>query len=300
LRIIYYADHRLHDNDDEGAIAWALEQLGHEVVKVQEGRPVKTCGDFCLFHHWAGLGDLEKLACPKVFWCFDLISSTDPELAVRFARRADWLEKAKDVAAVGFLTDGDAVDRDRTGKLVWLPQGMDGRKAGFGVRSGTPIPVLFTGWVSVGETRRSFVAELARRYGRRFAVVGNDGPNWREAAKRRKHGEDLANLLASASVVVAPDGPITDRYWSNRIYITLGLGGFLLHPYCAGLASQYVPGKELVFYQSRAELLELIDYYLDHCQEREELRLAGFFKTMQAHTYKHRCVELLNEVRRRL
>lgn len=167
----------------------------------------------------------------------------------------------RDVLAIprvvaGFCTDGDWVveDRGRTGKLRWLMQGADERTLGFG----TPIPdyagaeILFTGMINHGRRRAEHVAHLQARYGDRFAVMGDGGP------KYRRHGRELADVFASCKVVVAPDGPNTARYWSNRVYLTLGLGGYLLHPRCEGLQEHYL-ASELTTYKDWAHLDYLID-----------------------------------------
>ena len=36
MKVAYVARHQPHGNDDEGAVAFALEQLGHEVLRIEE------------------------------------------------------------------------------------------------------------------------------------------------------------------------------------------------------------------------------------------------------------------------
>ncbi len=74
--------------------------------------------------------------------------------------------------------------------------------------------------------RESFIQEMRHRWGSRFHHV-----------ERGVHGAQLAELIARARVVVAPDSPVTDRYWSNRVYNALGLGAFLMHPSCFELSA---------------------------------------------------------------
>ena len=51
MKIVYVAKHHSGDNDDEGAICYALEALGHEVVRFRENegdRAIEEDGDFML------------------------------------------------------------------------------------------------------------------------------------------------------------------------------------------------------------------------------------------------------------
>lgn len=300
MRILFVAKHGSGDNDDEGAVAHALRVLGHEVICVHEMEGIKfndLCGDLCLFFKWENYEWIEKIGklMPTVLWYFDLVSSNDPTLAGRMAFRRGWFEKVLPHCLLGFCTDGDFVAQDKTGKLRWLMQGMDERVAG----PGQPIPnerwppLLFTGMIRHGQKRVEFINHMHDNYGDKFFVLGDGGP------LRRKHGRELANIFASTKIVIAPDGPSTDRYWSNRIYNTLGLGGFLLHPHCQGLAEDFSE-DDLVMYKDRQDLCDLIDSFMCLPDRREKLAMAGYEQVMAHHTYRHRCGRLLEEVQRAL
>lgn len=58
----------------------------------------------------------------------------------------------------------------------------------------------------------------------------------------------------------------------------------------------YVPGKEIVRFRSDDELLELLDHYLNHEEERREIAFRGFCRTMRDHTYRVRVGELIRLV----
>lgn len=298
MKVIYVAKHNSGDNDDEGSIAFALERLGHEVIRIHERKghkALKQAGDFVLFHKWEDITSLARLKVPAVCWFFDLISHTDSTLRARWHSRTQWLESILPHCLLGFLTDGDAVARDQTGKLVHLLQGADERVLG----PGTPRPehacdLLFTGTPRHGRAREEHVAELRSVYGSRFCVLGEGGP------QTRRHGRELADILASAKIVVAPDGPQTDLYWSNRVYLTLGFGGFLLHPWCAGLAKHYTDGVEIAYYRDRAHFHERVRYYLEQPDLRIWLAANGLARTRLEHLYRHRVQRLVEIVKERL
>lgn len=320
MKILYLAKLDAQDNQDEIAIAYALSKLGHDVVRVHEKRRHRTpqqqaflesgAADLCLFHKHEVVSELAALAkrMPLCFWYFDMVRSVvnDPSLLKRSETRVRWMYDVVPHVVAGFCTDGDWVESmnaDPSGpafigdKLVWLMQGADERYVGFGridgVKEAVSAPILFTGMKHHGRDRANHVDHLQERYREDFQVMGDGGP------RRRKHGRELADAFASTEVVVAPNGPNTDRYWSNRVYLTLGLGGFLIHPYCAGLLDHYTH-DQLVMYRSVDECDELIDFYRRHPEGRFEMRAKGYARTVLDNLYRHRCETLLQVVKERV
>jgi hypothetical protein len=290
MRIAYVCNRRPDSsNDEEGAIAHALESLGHAVERYEESA-AQVHGDLLLMHKWNNFAALSRFKGPKVFWFFDLVTWPDPQLQRRNAARQAWLRNVLPLVDLGFCTDGDAVARDTTGKLVWLPQAADSRVAGLGTPGKWNIPLLFTGISrGAGSQRASFVADMMARYGPAFVQVTNGF-----------HGPRLADLIAGSQIVVAPDSPVTPRYASNRVFLTLGYGGFLLHPRCAFLENFYKNGEEIVFYRDREHLHELIDYYLSLPLVCRRIGGQGLARTLAENTYHHRVGELLRVVKERL
>lgn len=133
--------------------------------------------------------------------------------------------------------------------------------------------------------RRRLVDFLRDAYGRRFRKHGSP-----ESVVR---GEELNRLYASVKVVVGDSlclGFSHPHYWSDRVYETLGRGGFLIHPYIFGMEEEFRDREHLVFYpfgDFRA-LRRLIDHYLSHDDEREAIRRAGHERVKSSFTYAHR------------
>lgn len=78
-----------------------------------------------------------------------------------------------------------------------------------------------------------------------------------------------------------------------RAFDILGAGGFLLTNYQADFADCYIPGEDFVYYESQSDLLNKIDYYLNHEDERKAIAESGFARTAANHTYRHRVEEIL-------
>lgn len=302
MRILFIAKHGEHDNADENAITFALQQLGHTVICIPEYNSDKVfhkiagCNaDVCLFLKWENYSEVKKISevMPVVFWYFDLVHSDDPTLQKRMEFRRSWFNYMLESCTLGFCTDGDWVKKDKTGKLRILHQGIDERFQGFGTPSlpGVSPKIIFTGTRHHGQKRYEHIEHLEKRYGDKFQVIGDGGPN------RRIHKRQLADLFASVRIVVSPDGPCSDLYWSNRVYNTLGLGGFLLHPYCSGLVEQYKE-QELYMYMHRDHLDESIDYFMSCNYSRIlEYRELGYQRTIAEHTYRDRCEKLVSIIK---
>lgn len=281
MKIVYYANHgngRFSD-DTEGHIAHSLRSLGHDVIEAHEKENAVPDGDLLLFHKG---GDhiwdvLKQFNGQKVLWYFDKVWHDRPL----------WFRRILPLVDLAFLTDETWAARNLDPKFVVLRQGIGDRDLSLGKpRQEFRCKVAFTG--SVYGQRAEWVEELRKRFGNDFRVF-NDVFN-----------RNLFDLCASADIVLAPPFPSDDNYWSSRIYMILGSGGFLLHPKLKGLDKEYKEGFHYVGYSATKELLWKIDYYLSHPVERGKIKAAGFKKTAGNYTYTKRCQNLLQEIQARL
>lgn len=79
----------------------------------------------------------------------------------------------------------------------------------------------------------------------------------------------------------------------------MGAGGFLLSNYQPELMEYFVPGEEMVMYNSREELVDLCAYYLEHDGEREEICKNGQQKVRKLFSYEkqlQKIVDILGEM----
>lgn len=291
MRIAYVAKHYSGGNDDEGAIHFALERLGHEVIRIQESKGSKVLGyrpDIVLFHKWYDTESIARISCPKVFWYFDLVNYPDLSLRGRCQERIRWMDLVMPLVDLGFCTDGDWVRRNPA-KLIHLTQGADERVMDKGKWLPNQPPILFTGIRNGGRGRVAFVDMMRERYGDKFKWI-----------ERGTYGRRLADQIASSQIVVCPDSPVTNHYWSNRVYMAAGFQGFIIHPYCLHLTADYEDRRELLFYTDSINLHALIEHYLSVPEERERVALAAFNRTKAEHTYRHRCETLIRTIKDRL
>jgi len=283
LKIIYLANfNNKNSNYVEEDIKSALEELGHEVVPVHEKDFKKVLdikADMLLFHK-AGIGRyisledwifmLNHITCKKVMWYFDPI--------YLFGKREMEIETIAEYIDYGFLVDDTWRRRHKYKNLYSLKEGIGTIYKGK-VREEFKCDIAFMG--NIYGKREEFVGILKRKYGDKFKVFDN------------VFRQDLADACVSAKIVVAPDFPTDEFYWSSRFYLTLGLGGFLVHPDVYGLREEFEEGKHFAGYKGLEELVMTIDYFLENEKERKAIQEQGQKRCLKIGTFKNRLKEML-------
>lgn len=287
MNILYYVT---GFTDEEASIVRAWATLGANIDVFHERRiKIKTFNrdiseySFVLFHQHCDLDFISSLDIPKVLWNFDLVHYDGTDwYGTRIKERESWTREAMGVCTMAFFTDGEAAEKYSYAR--WLPQAAR-------FISNYDIPkefdVLFAATIEDNPRRflyHELTVESTNRY-RLESIVRH---------KDRAYGKEYAKIIAQSKIIVAPDMPIKPNYWSNRVYVVCGHGGFMLHPYAEMLAMQYEDGKEIVFYHSREDLHAKIHYYLAHDNERKQIAHNGMTKSASHHTYIHRCSKILN------
>lgn len=303
----------------ETHVRLSLEALGHEVLRIQENQTnmaqlelVLPGADLVLYTRTWGLpgkpmldlwARLKALGIPTVSYHLDLY---------RGLARTDLYER---LAPLGITSPADdpfwrtehcfTVDGDPESARWFAEQGINHHWMRAGVyhaecyRVAAPerYPVLFVGSYGYHPEwayRPQLVDWLGATYGNRFTLLpGNGNPAVRN--------HDLNEAYGASRVVVGDSlvpGFTHRKYWSDRVYETLGRGGFLIHPWIDGMELEFVDGEHLVFYEfgDFAGLKERVDYYLQAHEERERIRAAGHEFVKQNCTYMHRMAAILETV----
>ena len=87
--------------------------------------------------------------------------------------------------------------------------------------------------------------------------------------------------------------PVTDLYWSNRVYILGGRGAFLLHPHSTGL-QQSIPCLEM--FEDKESLHDKIAHFLENDKERFKIRKELQSEIIENHKYIDRCEQLIKKI----
>lgn len=78
-----------------------------------------------------------------------------------------------------------------------------------------------------------------------------------------------------------------------RIFDVFACEGFVLSNYQIELAELFVPGEDFVYYDSVEAIPEVINYYLEHDNERREISHNAYVKVRDNYSYMLRLNGLL-------
>ena len=271
---------------DEEHIAGALEELGHEVTRVQrEGPLIWKSGDydFTLIAQWDGYGDLSNLPKPVVYWAFDyqkegqgwherLVKEADLYLSKRIAdsKYPNWQWLSQDFAPE-FLDKIDYPDND-------------------GIKQ--DIDVLFTGSYLDWATERN---ETIKAVNDKFNLVVHSVNDW-PFLKRQPPimDEGLPELYARAKVILSIDHTLEAGYWSDRNAQAMCCGAFVLTRYIPLMSSIF--HSYIGYFYDIPSCLKSIQYWLENDEDRENLAGYGYEYAQQELKVKNRVEDLLNIV----
>ncbi len=82
-----------------------------------------------------------------------------------------------------------------------------------------------------------------------------------------------------------------------RVFDVLACGGFLITEHRPSLEAYFEHGVELCWFKNREELAELVSYYGEHPEEREEIARQGQQKALAEHLAKNRMQKLMDIIR---
>ncbi|MGI8425593.1 MAG: glycosyltransferase family protein [Actinomycetota bacterium] len=299
IRCIYIGNHGLHNTETH--VTEALERAGHTVHRVQEAygvwvsalpQALATQPDFVLWTHTGrldhdyasqlrALNDLKDAGIPTVGYHLDLF----------------WgVHRASLIGVDPFFNVRTLITPDADHDDLWSDAGLDHRVL--------PPATNMADAMLIGRFRQEIAADVA--------FVGswhNYHPEWlhrRELVHRMQQrtsfrswpaagevrGQALGDVIASTKIMVGdscwPDGP--GGYHSDRIPVTLGRGGFLLHPWSEQLGDIYEDGVHLRYWPlgDWKELDKLIAYYLAHPQQRQTIAIQGRRHVIDNHTFDNR------------
>lgn len=177
-------------------------------------------------------------------------------------------------------TDGldDIMKKKGIKKTVFCMQGCDRDEH-------RKIPTKNKKWASevafigrrVDDSKRiSLLKAIDRTYN--LKVWGSD---WEKhgfcCLKKNIYPKHYAKICYATKVLIGCD-PNQEmlHYFSNRTWLTLGCGGFLLTNYVPGLEDIFKKGVHLEWYKTHEECLDLIGYYLKHENERKRIAITGY------------------------
>lgn len=312
LRIAYVGNYTA-THTTENHVALSLEDLGHEVTRIQEhprNEPglmdtVKGHDLFLFTRTWDNLVTLDHL---KQMKDLDIpTASLHLDLYIGLQRESGLDGDPFWRTDYVFSPDGgsDEAFKRKGINHHYLKPGVYKKECYVAAPNNTiGNDVIFVGGgAPTGEGpqyghkewpyRGKLLKWLRDTYGESYSKYGHPDPTIRNAP--------LNQLYANSKVVVGDSLCLNFNhpyYWSDRVYETLGRGGFLIHPFIEGMDEEFTDRENIVFYEYNNfhQLKSLIDYYLEHDEERLRIQRAGHEYVKNNCTYNDRLTEMLGVV----
>lgn len=312
MKIVFVGNFRV-DFSTETHHAASLETLGHQVIRLQETIATSEeilekalSSDMLVFVHTHGWNTPGDISLGEVFSILKekKIPSVTYHLDLWFG-----LERQKDLDNDDFYKEieyfftvdklmADWFNNETSVKGIYLPAAVFHKEVERVPVNPTKNEIVFVGsrnYHTEWPYRKELIDWLATSYRGKFLHVGNGS----KAGHVR--GRSL-NKLYSASKIAVGDTLCLNfdypYYWSDRVYETIGRGGFIIHPYIKGMEDHFIDGEHLAFYRYNdfSDLRKKINYYLSNDAERERIRMNGFNHVKENHTYLNRWQFIINEV----
>jgi len=168
--------------------------------------------------------------------------------------------------------------------------------------------VTFIGsWSPKKERLLSKVAKFASKKGLVLKIWGNRWHNASDPALKSyimgmSLEGDLYSLGISCSKIVLGllsegIGELPGAKITSRTFNIPGSGGFMLHERTDEVLDFYKENEEISCFSDEDELIEKIDYFLSHDEEREKIRLKGYQKALREHTWEKRAEKIIKTIK---
>jgi hypothetical protein len=282
----------------EGYAADALERVGHSVHRIHE-YGVASAADVldrierfqsdCLLFFKGRIGVdpnnavavvrpdpgrlvdlLRRSPVPAYLWYYDRVHGYDAEPS-----RLEWMRRVAPLCRVAFVTDAGLATTDWANWHV--------------LRQGISRPAVEM--VEVPEQDREDLAFVGQLYGDRYVELAPVRRKFRVNVISDTFGRGLSSVVRRHRIILGPGYPSAPGYWSDRVYVVLGHGGFFLAPEVPGMRDEglepgvhYAPlGKDPV---------RDVRYWLDRPEERARIARQGQELVLSRFTYEDRVREL--------
>ena len=147
--------------------------------------------------------------------------------------------------------------------------------------------------------RDRFVIFLKRKLGDQFHLVGQgwDRAYGLTAATPLPTFDEYLDHFREAAININLVNGNAETGLNMRHFEITAAGGFMLCYYQPELADHFEIGLECDVFRNEQELLEKIQHYLSHPEERSAIALAGQRRTLSQHLFSHRLRTLLDGIK---
>lgn len=154
---------------------------------------------------------------------------------------------------------------------------------------------------SIGSLHSARVPILEKLVKYNLKIYGSKGPWWLRTNNLVQYHtgkflayNDKADAIKYAKISLNTVQPTEFEGVNVRTFEYAGAGGFQLMQYKKALPDLFEIDKEVVTYKTADEMIEKIEYYLQHKAERIKIAQAGKERAWKDHDYQKRLTRLIN------
>tara|TARA_Y100001960_G_C14706075_1_gene844344 strand:+ start:669 stop:1637 length:969 start_codon:yes stop_codon:yes gene_type:complete len=186
-------------------------------------------------------------------------------------------------------------------KPIWLDQGTSSKKEFINSQK-FDYDIIFFGSLNLVHTNRTNILKnIDENYNltiftpstKQFKKLG-----FKNVLPAIPHN-DINKIVSKTKITLVLNATTKEDYcWSNRIHIMLGSGAFCLTDYIVGIENSYTDGEDCVFIKDLNSINKTINHWLndEKTNERNRIRLNGYNKAHEKHTYENRINIFLNKI----
>jgi hypothetical protein len=284
-KIVAFLGNFASPESTENMIKWGLEELGHQVIEIQENEAtvdwLEETFNYADVFFWVKTPGFLKVNDGRMQRILD--SALIPTASIHLDKFWGIPEREPAIGKTPFWKTDFVFTADGSQPEKFISRGVNHfwmKPAVSQVYCHPGVPrahfLCDVGFVGAREYHREYpfradlVEFLEKTYGDRFKLI------------QGVRGHDLNDFYASCKVAVGDcifAG--TPNYWSDRVPETCGRWGFLLHPDVAGLD---IPVAKYTA-QNLENLRAQIEYWLSHDDHRLRVRTVATFETLQNNTW---------------
>lgn len=157
-------------------------------------------------------------------------------------------------------------------------------------------------WQATLEYRQACLKELAAF---EPTIYGDSG--WRELVGEPfrlqpevNYYDELPRVYGSTGINFNATSLQMRAAVNQRVFDVPAAGGFLITDFREQLAELFTVGEEVACFREPGEIAELVGFYLNHPEVRQQITARARTRVLKEHTYQHRVAAMLSTLRREL
>ncbi len=159
--------------------------------------------------------------------------------------------------------------------------------------------ISFVGLIK-NKLARSEYIEHIRQNDYNINIFGSDSPSGyldqNEVFKIYQNTKINLNFTGITQSNKSINNPLNSNTMTGRIFEIIGSGGFLITEYNVSIEYFFEPGKDLVIFKNKSDLIEKINYYIKNPSERNIIANNGYNKFIKYYNYPNYMPHFIDQI----